>query len=48
MNQPRTSLARIIATPIILLVTGYLIFGLYGLLGAGLLGTVYVLWAIRG
>ena len=47
-EKPKTSLARIIVTPIILLVAGYLIGGLVpGALIAALVGIVYIVWASR-
>lgn len=43
-----TSFARIIVTPIILLVAGYLIGGLIpGMAVAAVIGIVYILWASR-
>lgn len=50
MDQPkqRTSFARIIVTPIILLVAGYLVAGLIpGMAVAAVVGIVYILWASR-
>ena len=47
MNQSGTSFARILVTPIILLVAGYLIAGLMGALVAALVGVVYIVWASR-
>lgn len=46
MQQPRkASLGRIIVTPIILMVAGYLIFGLLGVMAAAVLGAVWILVA---
>lgn len=50
-DQPKrqpTSFARIIVTPIILLVAGYLVAGLIpGMAVAAVVGIVYILWASR-
>lgn len=47
-GKPRTSFARIIVTPIILLVAGYLVAGLIpGMAVAAVVGIVYILWASR-
>lgn len=44
----KTSFARVIVTPLILLVAGYLIGGLVpGALVAAVIGIVYILWASR-
>lgn len=45
--KPKTSFARIIVTPIILLVAGYLILGIYGAAIAAIIGVVYIIWASR-
>lgn len=48
MQQPkRTSFARVIVTPVILLVAGFLIAGIYGLAATAVIGVVYILWASR-
>lgn len=46
MDQ-RTSFARIIVTPIILIVAGYLIFALPGAAIGAVIGIGYILWASR-
>lgn len=48
-EQPKaTSFARIIITPLILLVAGYLIAGLIpGVAVAAVIGAVYIIWASR-
>lgn len=46
MNQ-KASLGRIIVTPIILIVAGYLIYQLTGALIGAIVGIVYVVWASR-
>lgn len=43
----QTSFARIIVTPIILLMAGYLVAGLVGAGVAAALAIVYILWASR-
>lgn len=46
--KPKTSFARIIITPIILLVAGYLVAGLIpGAAVAAFIGIVYIVWASR-
>lgn len=46
--KPKTSFARIIITPIILLVAGYLVAGLIpGAAVAAVVGIVYIVWASR-
>lgn len=45
--KPKTSFARIIVTPTILIVAGFLIFGIYGAAAAAVIGIVYILWASR-
>jgi hypothetical protein len=48
MTQQRpTSFARIIITPIILIIAGYLIVGLPGAGVGAIIGIVYILWASR-
>lgn len=47
MQGKRTSFARIIVTPVILIVAGFLIAGIYGLAVAAIVGVVYILWASR-
>lgn len=46
-SKTRTSFARILITPAILLVAGYLIFGIYGAAIAAVIGVVYIVWASR-
>lgn len=47
-TKPKASFARIIITPIILMVAGYLVAGLIpGVLVAAILGVVYILVASR-
>lgn len=47
-SKPKTSFARIVVTPIILLVAGYLVAGLIpGMAVAAVVGIVYILWASR-
>lgn len=45
--KQKTSFARIIVTPIILIVAGYLVFALPGALIAAIVGIVYIIWASR-
>lgn len=46
--KPKASFARIIITPLILLVAGYLIAGLIpGVAIAAVIGVVYIIWASR-
>lgn len=45
--KPRTSFARIVVTPAILLVAGYLLVGVYGLAVAAIIGVAYIVWASR-
>lgn len=46
--KPRTSFARIIVTPVILLVAGFLVAGLIpGAAIAAVVGIVYIIWASR-
>lgn len=47
MNAPRASLGRIIVTPIILMVAGFLIYSLVGAAIGAVIGIVYILWASR-
>jgi len=43
-----TSFARIIVTPVILLIAGYLVAGLVpGVAVAAIVGVVYIVWASR-
>ena len=47
-ERPKTSFARIIVTPVIVLVAGYLVAGLIpGVVVAAVIGVVYILWASR-
>jgi hypothetical protein len=46
-QQQPTSFARIIITPIILIVAGYLVVGLPGAAIGAVIGIVYILWASR-
>lgn len=43
----RTSFARLIVTPLILIVAGYLVAGLVGAGVAAAAGILYILWASR-
>lgn len=46
--KPRTSFARIIITPVILLVAGYLVAGLIpGVAIAAVIGVAYIIFASR-
>lgn len=47
MTGQRASFGRIIVTPLILLVAGYLIGNIYGLAVAAVIGVVYVVAASR-
>ena len=47
MERKRTSFARIIVTPLIVVAAGFLIAGLLGLMAGGVVSIAYILWASR-
>lgn len=46
-QQPRASFGRIVVTPLILMVAGYLVAGITGLAVAAAIGIAYIIFASR-